>query len=62
MNSTSTPINLEASALTAGDVLEKFLAEKQSPATRRAYAVDLRDFFGGERPAAGSCSRPASSP
>lgn len=28
--------------------IDRLLADKRSPATRRAYAGDLRDFFGGE--------------
>jgi integrase/recombinase XerC len=33
---------------TSTDLVALFLAGKQSAATRRAYAADLRDFFGGE--------------
>jgi integrase/recombinase XerC len=29
-------------------MMPRFLADKQNPATRRAYAIDLRDFFGTE--------------
>jgi integrase/recombinase XerC len=32
----------------AGDLIDRFLADKPGAATRRAYAADLRDFFGGE--------------
>jgi len=41
-------IDLNTATITVGDVLPLFLAEKQSQATRRAYTIDLRDFFEGE--------------
>lgn len=39
---------LPTSAEDRGDTVTQFLAEKSSEATRRAYATDLKDFFGGE--------------
>jgi integrase/recombinase XerC len=42
------PVSLQSAPITAVDVMPLFLAEKQNPATRRAYAIDLRDFFGQE--------------
>jgi integrase/recombinase XerC len=38
----------EPSALAPAEALTLFLNEQRSAATRRAYAADLRDFFGGE--------------
>lgn len=38
----------EAAAVGGADLLRLLLADKRSPATKRAYAADLRDFFGEE--------------
>ena len=42
------PLAHGASLTPAADPVALLLADKRSPATRRAYAGDLKDFFGGE--------------
>jgi integrase/recombinase XerC len=41
-------IDIHNPETTAGDLSGMFLADKSGAATRRAYAADLRDFFGGQ--------------
>src|SRR3954471_10336541 len=36
----------ERARIGGGELLRLLLADKRSPATKRAYAADLRDFFG----------------
>lgn len=42
------PIQTSAAAPPDIDPLERFLTDQGNTATRRAYAADLRDFFGGD--------------
>jgi integrase/recombinase XerC len=44
----SVGIDIHHPETTAGDLRGRFLADKSGAATRRAYAADLRDFFGGQ--------------
>ena len=44
----SESVSFQSVPITAGDVMPLFLADKQNAATRRAYTIDLRDFFGPE--------------
>jgi integrase/recombinase XerC len=48
MNIETQAVDQLASSPPGGDFLAAFLAEKSSEATRRAYASDLKDFFGSE--------------
>lgn len=38
----------QSARVNGGELLRLLLADKRSPATKRAYAADLRDFFGEE--------------
>ena len=50
MISTSVPTEVNQTTVTMANAMTLFLDHQQSPATRRAYAADLRSFF-GEDPA-----------
>jgi integrase/recombinase XerC len=41
-------VRRERAAVNGGELLRLLLADKRSPSTKRAYAADLRDFFGEE--------------
>ncbi len=41
-------VKLGRANVSGGDLLKLLLADQRSPATKRASAADLRDFFGEE--------------